>query len=74
VNVVEVLETLAKQGVTAILKADGERMQAQTHPWTFVASGQPLGDQIVRIDAVSVEGCLDLALARLRSLGLDLPA
>ena len=61
------------RGVTALLKADGERMRAHTRPWTFVAGGEPLGDDFVRIDATSVEDCLAYAVPRLRSLGLTVP-
>jgi hypothetical protein len=73
VDVVEVLAALAEQGVTAILKADGERMLERTRPWTFMASGPPLGEEFVRIDAASVEACFDHGLPRLRALGLALP-
>ena len=54
-DVVAILGALAEQGVTALLKADGERMRAHARPWTFVAGGEPLGDDFVRIDATSVE-------------------
>jgi hypothetical protein len=42
-DVVAILGALAEQGVTSLLKADGERMRAHPRPWTFVASGEPLG-------------------------------
>jgi hypothetical protein len=73
VNVVAILGALAEQGVTAILKADGERMLERGHAWTFVASGGPLGDKLVRIDAASVEECLAPVAARLRVMGLAVP-
>jgi hypothetical protein len=38
-----------------------------------VASGEPLGEDFVRIDAASVEDCLAYAVPRLRSLGLTVP-
>ena len=72
-DVVAILGALAEQGVTAVLKADGERMLAHARPWTFVASGEPLGEDFVRIDAASVEDCLAYAVPRLRSLGLTVP-
>ena len=72
-DVVVILGALAEQGVTAVLKADGERMLAHSRPWTFVASGEPLGEGVVRIDAASVEDCLAYAVPRLRSLGLTVP-
>ena len=34
-DVVAILGALAEQGVTALLKADGERVRARTRPWTF---------------------------------------
>jgi hypothetical protein len=73
VDVVAILRELAEQGVTAILKADGERMLERSRPWTFVASGEPLGDQFIRIDAASVEDCLAYAVPRLQALGLNVP-
>jgi hypothetical protein len=72
-DVVSILEALAEQGVTALIKADGERMLEQSRPWTFVASGEPLGGQVVRVDAVSVEACLAAAVPRLRALGVSMP-
>ena len=72
-DVVVILGALAEQGVTAVLKADGERMLAHSRPWTFLASGEPLGEDFVRIDAASVEDCLAYAVPRLRSLGLTVP-
>lgn len=42
--------------MTALLKADGERMRAQIGPLTFAAGGAPPGEDFVRIDAASVEG------------------
>ncbi|MGC0208385.1 hypothetical protein [Streptomyces levis] len=72
-DIVSILETLAEQGVTALVKADGERMLERSRPWTFVASGEPLGGQVVRVDAVSVEACLAAVVPRLRALGVSVP-
>jgi hypothetical protein len=74
VDVVRVMESLAEQGVTVLFKADAERMRDGTKPWTFVASGAPLReDLLVRTDAISVEACLDVCLPRLREFGLTIP-
>ena len=56
IDVVAILDALAEQGVTALLKADGERMRAHIGPLTFAAGGAPPGEDFVRIDAASVEG------------------
>lgn len=68
-----ILTALAAQGVTAIVKADAERMAAGTSPWTFVASGEHLNGQFVRIDAATVDACFAQALPRLRDLGVTVP-
>ncbi|MFC4854400.1 hypothetical protein [Actinophytocola glycyrrhizae] len=69
-DVVEILDALAEQGVVAILKADGER---QHDRWTFVASGKVLGDDFVRTDAASAAACLKNVVPRLQALGLTVP-
>lgn len=57
-----------------LLKADAERMAERRKPWTFVASGAPLRDDIlVRTGAASVEQCLEACLPRLRELGFTFP-
>jgi hypothetical protein len=74
VDVVAVMEALAGQGVTVLVKADAERMAERRKPWTFVASGAPLReDVLVRTDAVSMEQCLAACLPRLRELGFLIP-
>ncbi|MEU0784668.1 hypothetical protein ABZ341_24220 [Streptomyces sp. NPDC006173] len=73
-DVVRIMESLAEQGVTVLFKVDAERLRDATRPWTFVASGAPLGgDLLVRTDAVSLEACLEVCLPRLRELGLVIP-
>jgi hypothetical protein len=68
------MEALAEQGVTVLFKADAERMRDGMKPWTFVASGAPFRDDLlVRVDAASVEACLDVWLLRLREFGLVIP-
>ncbi|WP_328974096.1 hypothetical protein [Streptomyces canus] len=70
-DVVRIMESLAKQGVTVLFKADAERMREGVKPWTFVASGAPFHDDLlVRTDAASVEACLEVCLPRLREFGL----
>ncbi|MFE3257118.1 hypothetical protein ACFXPS_16745 [Nocardia sp. NPDC059091] len=73
-DVVAIMEALAAQGITVLFKADAERMAERDRPWTFVASGAPLrNDVLVRTDADSVEQCLVVCLPRLRELGLSIP-
>ncbi|MFD7031533.1 hypothetical protein ACFWAR_26245 [Streptomyces sp. NPDC059917] len=73
-DVARVMESLAEQGVTVLLKVDAERMRDAANPWTFVASGAPLRDDLlVRTDAVSLEACLEACLPKLRELGLVIP-
>ncbi|WND36125.1 hypothetical protein RI578_38690 [Streptomyces sp. BB1-1-1] len=74
VDVVRVMEALAEQGVTVLLKADAERMRDGVRPWTFVANGGPFyEDLLVRTDAASVEACLKICLPQLRDRGLVIP-
>ncbi|MET7527809.1 hypothetical protein [Streptomyces sp900116325] len=57
--------------MTVLFKVDAEHMRDATTPWTFVASGAPLRDDLlVLTDAVSLEACLEVCLPRLRELGL----
>ncbi|MFI1185157.1 hypothetical protein [Streptomyces californicus] len=72
-DVVAIMEALAEQGITVLFKADAERMAERRKPWTFVASGAPLRDVLVRTDAASVEQCLEVCLPRLRELGFTFP-
>ncbi|MEU6354582.1 hypothetical protein ABZ896_35565 [Streptomyces sp. NPDC047072] len=73
-DVVQVMESLAEQGVTVLFKADAERMRDGAKPWTFVANGAPFHeDLLVRTDAVSVESCLKICLPLLRERGLVVP-
>ncbi|MFF8696729.1 hypothetical protein ACF08W_31390 [Streptomyces sp. NPDC015144] len=74
-DVVAIMEALAEQGVTVLLKSDAERTAERGKPWTFVATGAPLReDVLVRTDAASMEQCLAACLPRLRELGLSFPA
>ncbi|MFF9090503.1 hypothetical protein ACF1BE_29745 [Streptomyces sp. NPDC014991] len=73
-DVIAIMEALAEQGVTVLFKADAERMAERRKPWTLVANGAPLReDVLVRSDAASVEQCLAVCLPRLRELGFSLP-
>lgn len=74
VDVVAIMEALAEQGVTVLFKADAERMAERRKPWTFVASGAPLReDVLVRTDAASAGQCLAACLPRPRELGFSFP-
>ena len=73
-DVVRLMELLAEQGVTALFKADAERMREGAKPWTFVATGGLIHeDLLVRTDAISVEACLEVCLPQLRKFGLVIP-
>ncbi|GAA2029000.1 hypothetical protein GCM10009839_30440 [Catenulispora yoronensis] len=73
-DIAGVLQWLAQQGVTALIKADGERMHASSAtPWTFVASGGPLSDAAVHFDATSVERIFQLAVPLLRQRSVVVP-
>ncbi|MGW0337770.1 hypothetical protein ACWD0J_39235 [Streptomyces sp. NPDC003011] len=73
-DVVAIMEALAEQGITVLIKADAERMAEKRKPWTFVASGAPLREDVLaRTDAASVEQCLAACLPRLRELGFSFP-
>lgn len=74
VDIVEILQWLAEQGITALVKADGERMLASSAcPWTFVASGGPLSDGAVHFDAASVEQIIRLAVPLLAQRDVVIP-
>ncbi|WP_257135039.1 MULTISPECIES: hypothetical protein [Streptomyces] len=47
VDVVAIMEALAEQGVTVLFKADAERMAVRGKPWSFVASGAPLREDVL---------------------------
>ncbi|MER7023818.1 MULTISPECIES: hypothetical protein [Streptomyces] len=73
-DVIAVMEALAGQGITVLVKADAERMAQGRAAWTVVATGAPLHeDVLVRTDGASVEQCLALCLPRLRERGFTLP-
>ncbi|MGW0189343.1 hypothetical protein ACWDV7_26755 [Streptomyces sp. NPDC003362] len=60
--------------MTVLFKVDAERLRDATKPWTFVASGAPLlDDLLVRTDAVSLEACLETCLPRQREPYLVIP-
>lgn len=64
----ELMERLGRSGVTAILKFDHERTAIGDEPWAVVLSGPGVGDQgFIRAEDVSLSGCLDQVLGRLRS-------
>lgn len=67
------LQWLAEHGITALIKVDAERMAEATQPWTFVASGAPLGEEFVRTDAATLATCLNHALPRLAEHGIHVP-
>jgi hypothetical protein len=67
------LQWLAERGITALVKADAERMAEGRPPWTFVASGAALGEQLVRTDAATLAACLDHVLPRLAEHGIAVP-
>ncbi|MGW1889861.1 hypothetical protein ACWCP6_06270 [Streptomyces sp. NPDC002004] len=71
-DVLELMEWLAEQGVTTVFKADGERTLERRKAWTVIVSGGPLGeDSFFRTDLASADACLDSLLAHLENKGLS---
>ena len=64
---IETLMTrLAGAGVTALIKADDERMAAGGDTWTVLLSGAALGDQgFIRIESADLRSGLAEVLERL---------
>lgn len=67
-----ILEWLAEQGVSAMIRIDAERMSEGSPAWTFAASGGPL-EQGLRADGRTPQQCMSAALSRLREAGLEVP-
>lgn len=67
-----ILEWLAEQGVSAMIRVDPERLAEGLPPWTFAAGGGPLR-QGMRTDGASADECLSRALSGLRAAGVDVP-
>lgn len=58
-----ILERIKSEGSVFILKLDGERNSAAGEPpYTILISGAPLGDDFIRIDAMTLEEGLILAI------------
>jgi hypothetical protein len=55
IDVEAILDSLAAQGVTALLKADAERIAEDGAAWTFVANCALLDAAPIRVDATTVE-------------------
>ena len=64
---IETLMTrLAGAGVTALIKADDERMAAGGDTWTVILSGAGLGDQgAIRAESADLSSGLAVVLERL---------
>ncbi|MFV2022031.1 hypothetical protein [Micromonospora sp. LOL_023] len=63
----DLMERLARAGVTAIIKIDHERYAEQGEPWTLVISGPALGDGgFVRAEEATFAECVRVGLSRLR--------
>jgi hypothetical protein len=71
VDPISALDWLLQRGIGAFLRVDPGRDGRR--PWTFFASGGPLGDQSIHFDADSPEDCIRLARRRLAEQGLKLP-
>ncbi|KAB2381036.1 hypothetical protein [Actinomadura montaniterrae] len=67
-----ILEWLAEQGVNATLRVDADRLAEDRPAWTFAASGGPLPHGI-RADGATPDQCLSMALAELRTAGINVP-
>jgi hypothetical protein len=59
------------RGIGAFIRVDPGRDGRR--PWTFFASGGPLKDEPIRVDADSPEDCIRLACRQLAEHGLKLP-
>lgn len=70
-DAISALDWLLQRGVGAFIRVDADREGRR--PWTFFASGGPLEDHPVRVDADSPEHCMILARRRLAEYGLELP-
>jgi hypothetical protein len=71
VDPISALEWLLQRGVGAFIRVDPDRDGRR--PWTFFASGGPLQDQPIRLDANSPEDCIRLARRLLAERGLKIP-
>jgi hypothetical protein len=67
-----ILDRLAEQGVSAMIRVDAERAAASKPAWTFAASGGPL-EQGLRADGSTAQRCMSAALSSLREAGLAVP-
>jgi hypothetical protein len=65
------MDWLLQRGIGAFIRVDPGRDGRR--PWTFFASGGPLGDQPIHFDADSPEDCIHLARRLLAKQGLKLP-
>ncbi|MEU8824019.1 hypothetical protein [Streptomyces sp. NPDC048636] len=68
-NVQNLMQELTQTGVTVLVKCDGERLREGGSPWTFVASGGPLGEDPVRRDDITLDACLKNGLRILMGIG-----
>ena len=66
-SLAEVMAHLGEQGLTCLVKIDGERRQNGAAPWTLVISGGPL-DGHVRREGKDLERIMGEALAELERL------
>ncbi|MEM7158303.1 MAG: hypothetical protein AAF799_36020 [Myxococcota bacterium] len=56
--VLPLLEHMRQEGAVVVFKLDGGRGPGDNGPYTGIASGPPLGDDFVRIDADTLEDAL----------------
>ena len=66
-DIEQLMERLARSGVTVILKVDDERMAEGGESWTLVMSGPGLGEKgFIRAESENLPDCLQEGLDRLR--------
>ncbi|MCP4109673.1 MAG: hypothetical protein GY749_29835 [Desulfobacteraceae bacterium] len=54
--VLPILEKMKDEGAVIVVKFDGQRTgEGDNGPYTIVVSGQPLGDDFIRIDSEKLE-------------------
>jgi len=62
--VLPILEKMKAEGAVVVLKFDGERGPDDNGAYTAVASGPPLGEDFLRVDADTLEEALAYVIVR----------
>lgn len=62
--VLPLLEKMKAEGAVLVFKLDGERGLGDNGAYTAIASGSPLGDDFIRVDADTLEDALACVIVR----------